>query len=209
MSYKARVVGTAQEILLCSVKDLNGPRTKTVAMPYETYLTIRKEMEVEILSIIQAGRPESYRSRLEIFKGKREGTLPSQRPEWKKKQAASQRQNDKTYLPEDTDVIPDPPAQNKEKLPGEDANAYRNRRSREGRAFKEWERKYGEAHARARSAESVPPSEGARNGSESETEEAGFDSAGAPGNEAADQVPDPIKEAIERASHEELMKQNQ
>ena len=63
MSYKSRVPGAAQEILLVEVKDLHGPNKKRVSMAYETYLTLRKEMEIKILKVMQAGKPEVYAKR--------------------------------------------------------------------------------------------------------------------------------------------------
>lgn len=203
MSYKSRVQGAAQEILYCSVKDLNGPATKKVSMAYETYLSLQKEMEIEILSIVQAGKPAAYKDRLASISGKN-AKLPSQRGEFPMFKNASQ--NEKTYLPEDENVIPAPPTQTKERLPDETDKEFMVRRMKEGKAYKEWERKYAEGNEGGGTSESVPESETPRNGPEGEAEAAGADSDGAPGDEATDQVPDPIKEAIERASHEQLEK---
>ena len=219
MSYKSRVQGAAQEILFCRVKDLNGPATKMVSMAYETYLPLKKEMEIEIISIIQAGKPAAYKGRLESLTGQ-DAKLPSQRgtfPMHGSAKKPSQKGNKKpagtTYLPEDVSAgqIPEPPAQNKQRLPGEEKGAFHARRMHEGKAYKKWEKEYGEAYARARSAESVAASGTARNVTEGEDPQVSGSEAGAPGNEATDlddaggnQVPDPIKEAIERASHEQL-----
>lgn len=210
MSYKARIVNAAQEILLVEVKDISGPAKKIVSMAYETYLPLRKEMEMKILKIIQPGKPAEYAKRKIMELPSMTGEYPmAGKNTMPPAQKPSQNGNDKTYLPEDENLIPAPPAQNKQRLEDESDSEFRKRRMQEGKAYKAWERKYAKGNEGGGTPESSSASDGTRNVTEGEAAQVSAAAAGTPGDEATDPEFDPIKEAIERASHEQLEKKNQ
>lgn len=200
MSYKARVTRTAQEILKCRVKDLSGPKTKIVAMPLETYARLRKELKIEVLTVIQKGRAADYaKIRLKLAS---DHGIPMD-PKAPKPRVAVVKPPSVAATPIE---IPDPPAQVKEKQEGETDKQFRSRRMKEGQTLRRWREKYAEAHAGAGTTESVPESKAAGGRPEGEAETFSFDPNGTSGDEAAGgEAFDPIKEQIEVASMEALL----
>ena len=205
MSYKARVVGAAQEILKVRVKDISGPKTKVVAMPLETYAKLRKELKIEVISVIQKGRAADY-AKIKL-KLPSENGIPMDASA-KKVAAPAITPPAQEFTPEVT--AEEAPVQNKERLEGETDKEFRSRRMKEGKALKKWREDNAETHAGGGTPEPDKASETAGGVSEGEAKEVSFDPDGAPGDEAADsQAFDPVKEQIEVASMEALLKQNQ
>lgn len=191
MSYRSRVLQAEQEVLYVSVKDLHGPNRKKISMAYETYLTLNKEMEISIISIIHAGNPKAYERRLHPLKDTKYGTLPSQTGKYKMFVNVEEAEEAPPEIGKGG--IPAPPPQNKVRLPGESSKDYHSRRIHEGKAYKKWEEDYGAAFA-----EYQNPSE------DTEDIDKMFSGVGEEPEPEPEAV-DPIKEQIEQVSLDQLL----
>lgn len=202
MSFKGRIIGPKNEVIMCRIKDLYGPGFKMRSLTYQSYMQLKKEMEIDPVAIVHKGDAAEYRRVLGIT------DLPSV------KRTLPFYGDDGTV--DASTLIPSPPKQFKERLPGETDKQFRTRRMFEGKAYKKWETEHGEAYARARSAESSETGNLTGDVTPSETAPVGVAEAGAPGDEAADSgglghnaeptegQRDFIKEEIERMSMEQL-----
>jgi hypothetical protein len=113
-----------EAVYRCKVKNLRDDRYKVVNLRADVYRALKKEMSIEVISTV-----------------KPEGIL------WlhyqKEVQAGTMSVNMKVPVSSSGAR----PLQGKEKLPGEDAKAFRARRMLEGKNLKKWERAQDEAKA--------------------------------------------------------------